>query len=104
MGKYLLAIPSAANAGRDDEYNQWYDTDHLHDLLAIPGVVSGKRFKADATSPNQPPQPYLALYELELDDPSTFFDEMRRRAKTGEMKLSSALDASSAQLWLYQVQ
>ncbi|HEX7743126.1 MAG TPA: hypothetical protein VF489_01715 [Sphingobium sp.] len=104
MGKYLLAVPSAAQPGRDDEYNLWYDTDHLRDLLSIPGVVSGKRFKAEATSPNPPPQPYLALYELELDDPSTFFNEMGRRAQSGEMKITTALDASSAQLWLYRAQ
>ncbi|HEX7742947.1 MAG TPA: hypothetical protein VF442_11030 [Sphingobium sp.] len=104
MGKYLLAVPSAANAGRDDEYNQWYGADHLNDVLAIPGVVSGKRFKAEPTSPNAPPQPELASYELELDDPSTFFTEMGRRAQTGEMKISPALDTSSAQLWLFKAQ
>lgn len=102
MGKYILVVPSAAQPGQDDAYNHWYDTVHLGDLLAIPGVTSGRRFAASPASPNQPPAPYLAVYEIEAEDPAAVLAELGRRASSGEMQISPALDTGSAQMWLYQ--
>lgn len=102
MGKYLLAVPSSAHAGRDDEYNDWYDREHLADVCAIPGVISGRRFDALSTSPGQPPAACLALYEIETDDPMTVLAELGQRVSSGEAKISSALDPSSAAMWLYK--
>jgi hypothetical protein len=102
MGKYLLAVPSSAKAGQDDAYNHWYDTEHLADVCAIPGVISGRRFDALPNSPAQPPATYLALYEIETDDPMTVMAELRRRVSSGEAKISPALDTASAGMWLYK--
>lgn len=35
--------------GREQEYNDWYSNQHLNDLLAIPGVISARRFKLSGT-------------------------------------------------------
>lgn len=102
MGKYLLVVPSSAKEGRDADYNDWYDNIHLADLLKIPGVVSGRRFDAVATSPNPPPADTVAIYELELDDPMTVFQEIATRAGNGDMKMTDALDTASAKMWLYK--
>jgi hypothetical protein len=102
MGKYLLVVPSSALEGQDDAYNHWYDEVHLVDLLAVPGVTSGRRYDSAPTSPNPTPGAYLAVYELELDDPMTVFQEIGKRAKSGEMKMSTALDPSSPKMWLYK--
>ena len=40
---HLLAFPNPV-AGREDEFNRWYDGQHLPDMLAVPGFVSGQRF------------------------------------------------------------
>lgn len=103
MAKYLLVVPSNAKEGRDEEYNAWYDNVHLAELLTIPGVVSGRRFDAAPQSPSAPPQPYLAIYELEVEDPSTIVAEITRRAGSGEMTMNDALDTTSAQMWIYRV-
>ena len=29
MGKYVMVVQSQAKPGRDDEYNQWYDSVHF---------------------------------------------------------------------------
>ncbi len=102
MAKYVLVVPSAAQPGQDDAYNAWYDTTHLADLLAIPGVISGRRFEPAEFSPNPPPATYLAIYEIETDNPAAIFEEMMRKSQSGEMQVSDALDQSSAQLWLYK--
>ncbi len=102
MAKYLLIGTSAAVIGRDDDYNDWYDSTHLAEVCAIPGVISGRRYEADACSPNAVPSDNIAIYEIETDDPAAVLAELRRRAAAGLMKMTDALDRSSAQLWLFK--
>lgn len=42
-----------------DEYNEWYDKEHLPRLVTVPGVVRARRYTAVAGSPR-----YLTAYEL----------------------------------------
>ncbi len=56
----------------DEEFNAWYNTQHLPDLLALPGFLDAARYVAVKGGPK-----YLAAYELEsvdavrpLDDPN----------------------------------
>jgi hypothetical protein len=42
-----------------DEYNEWYDNEHLPRLVTVPGVVRARRYAAVAGSPK-----YLTAYEL----------------------------------------
>ena len=42
------------------EFNEWYDTEHIPQLSAVPGVIMARRFRA--TSANRK---YVALYHLE---------------------------------------
>ncbi|MBW8754945.1 MAG: hypothetical protein JF595_12490 [Sphingomonadales bacterium] len=102
MGKYLMVVTSGAKDGRDDEYNAWYDGTHLADICSLPGVTSGRRYDAAVPSPNPQPAPYLAIYEIEADDPGTVLAEMMRRAEAGEMSLSDALNIDQAQIWMYK--
>ena len=102
MAKYLLLATSQAKPGREDEYNHWYDTNHLRDVCAVPGITSGRRFEADPRSPARPDADCIALYEIDTDDPTTVFTELQRRAQTGEMTLTDALDYSSAKLMLFR--
>ena len=102
MARYILVVPSSAHAGKDDDYNRWYDETHLGDLLAIPGIKTGARYDADPASPNLPEASYLAIYEIETDDPAAVLAELGRRAQAGEMNISPALDSASAKMWLYK--
>jgi hypothetical protein len=105
MPKYVMVVPSTAFEGRDDDYNRWYDGEHIHDICALPGVKSGRRFNAvQEASPNPVPGKYLAIYEIETDDIGSVMAEMGRRAMAGEMSVSDALDRDSAQIWIYQQQ
>jgi hypothetical protein len=44
----------------ETEFNEWYNTEHIPQLAAVPGVVMARRFQA--TSANRK---YVALYHLE---------------------------------------
>ena len=60
--KGLLLTMTETPPDVEAEFNDWYDTEHLPERLAIPGFVSARRWVADA-KPGQ--GKYLATYELE---------------------------------------
>lgn len=45
----------------EEEFNAWYDTEHVPERLSVPGFLTGLRyFNADGATPR-----YLAIYDLE---------------------------------------
>jgi len=62
MNRGLLLTLTEPPAGMDEEFNAWYDTEHLAERLAIPGFRAATRWVADV-----PPGAgkYLATYELD---------------------------------------
>lgn len=102
MGKYVMVVQSQAKDGRDDEYNKWYDTSHLADILSVPGVKSGRRFEATPVAIGKPGLRYLAIYEIETDDPVSVVAEMGKRSAAGKFTMTDSLDAEAAVLWIYQ--
>ena len=62
-GTGLLTVFMQPVAGADEEFNAWYDTEHLPPLSSVPGVLSATRFRARYGSPA-----YLAVYELSSAD------------------------------------
>ena len=46
-------------AGKEDEWNEWYNTKHLQHRLAVPGFLFARRFVAVEGEPK-----YLTLYDL----------------------------------------
>jgi hypothetical protein len=57
MRRGLLLTLTAPPAGMEEEFNAWYDTEHIPERLAIPGFRSARRWVAGRS--------YLATYELE---------------------------------------
>ena len=43
----------------EEEFNAWYDTEHVPALARVPGVLSARRFRTAGGSPK-----YVALYHL----------------------------------------
>lgn len=103
VSKYLMVVTSGAKDGRDAEYNEWYDSTHIHDVCAVPGITSGQRWDAmPEASINPPPAPYLAIYEIDADDPTSATGELMRRAQAGEISHSDAIDLDTAKIWIYK--
>ena len=84
MAKYKMLVLSDAVAGRDDEFNQWYDTVHLPDVFKVPGVVGASRFRLRSGGKWR----YLAIYELDCEDPASVEQELMKRAGSGQMRVS----------------
>jgi len=62
-GRGILLVYADVDDKYDEEYNAWYDTEHLPQLLAIPGFLDAARYVAVKGGPK-----YLAAYELESAD------------------------------------
>ena len=91
----FLALTNAASDDVHDEFNQWYDDVHAKEVLAIPGVKSCRRFKL-APSQIMPGDDaagrrYLALYEVEVDDWSTFGEAMQQGFAEGRITVDPNL-------------
>ncbi len=59
----LLLFMTDIDPKLEDEFNRWYEDEHLGERMAIPGFITARRFQALDGSPK-----YLALYELESPD------------------------------------
>lgn len=96
MSKYVLLVQSNAVAGKDDEYNQWYDEIHLKEVLALEGFHAAQRFavRGDPVI-GAASHKYVALYELATDDPQASLDALGKAVGEGEMAMSDAIDLRS---------
>jgi hypothetical protein len=59
-GTGLLMAWTDVDPAHEAEFNRWYDEEHIHRLLAVPGFLSAARYRALRGGPK-----YLAMYELE---------------------------------------
>lgn len=94
--KYRILAMTNCMPGQDAEFNRWYDERHLHDVLAVPGVVSAQRFKTSDGFDSPLSYRYITLYELNTDDPGAVLQELGKRIGTNVMPASPSLDMSSA--------
>jgi len=100
MSKYVFVVLSAPVSGGEAEYNRWYDTQHVQDVLKVPGFVAAQRFRLEPPG-DAKSAPYLAVYEMETDDPQSALADLNKRAGTPAMPLSEALDLTRVTATLY---
>ena len=104
MTKYTFVVMTNSTAGKEEEFNQWYDSHHIPDVLNVPGFVSGQRFRlADAQMGGQGSRAYkyLALYEIETDDLAGTLKELRARGGTADMVASDAIDLKNVGSFIF---
>lgn len=99
MPRGIWLVYTTPVAGREDEFNDWYDRVHLPDLLATPGVVGARRVvlsEVQARTAVSPPRgdQYLALYELDADDLGAVLNTISSRSVDETYGMSSSLDVS----------
>jgi hypothetical protein len=59
-GKGLLMVFVDVPADKEEDFNRWYNEEHIPELLTIPGVLNAARYEAVKSGPK-----HLACYELE---------------------------------------
>jgi uncharacterized protein DUF4286 len=72
LPRYLLIVTAEVDAEVETDWNHWYDTVHLPDALACPGVLRGRRYAQSGkaghsdrgTSNQTASKAYTTIYEL----------------------------------------
>lgn len=59
-GRGIFLVYTDIDPKYEEEFNAWYNTEHLQELLALPGFLDAARYEATKGGPK-----YLAVYELE---------------------------------------
>jgi len=66
IGGTILVVMMEVDPAHEDEFNRWYNDEHLPERLEIPGYVSARRFKLEE---GEGVLRYLCIWELEDGDP-----------------------------------
>lgn len=103
MGTYAFVVLSNPVAGREEEYNEWYSSQHLADVTAVPGFVAAQRFRLqDAGAENAPAQRYMAIDTIQSDDPQSVVARLTELVETGEVPMSDAFSMDDMAIHLYE--
>lgn len=92
MPKYKLVVLTRPIAGKENEYNDWYQNVHLNQVVAVDGCTGAQRYRLAHNLVKEDVLPYLAIYDMETDDLASVMAEMDRRAGTDRMVVSDAVD------------
>ena len=93
QSSYLMAFTRPL-PGKEAEYNAWYDTVHVKEVVAIPGIVSGRRFRLTAAQMDDSARdyPYLVVYEIEAGQEQAVLDRIRNAMP--QMRIDPVIDMS----------
>ena len=99
----IQVVFSNPAAGREEEFNQWYDNVHIPELLAVPGMLSATRYALHEAGIYHvrggvvPEHKYMCVYELE-GDVDKVMGRIQERVASGEIHMSDSLDLSTSRL------
>lgn len=74
-GLALAVFANCKDPAREDEFNRWYDTVHVPDVVRTPGVLNGQRYACVHQRYGE--AQYIAVYELETSDFKKLDDDLR---------------------------
>lgn len=98
-GKGLLMVWADVPADKEEEFNRWYNEEHIAELLAIPGFLDAARYQAISGGPQ-----YLACYELEgpevIDGPA--YQRHRENPTEWSQRMSPRIIATTLIANVYQ--
>jgi hypothetical protein len=80
-------------SGREDEFNDWYEGQHIPDVLTVKGILAATRYKVSPVktrSGASPPTTYLTIFELD-GDPAEIMVRLAQAGAAGAFRMSSSI-------------
>lgn len=102
MRRFKMLVFSEPFDGRDEEFNEWYTERHLADICALPGFTTAQRFKLHSVSMGKSLNRYLAIYDMESDDPDWVIETMFAARDTPAMPIHPAFNLDATTVMLYE--
>ena len=92
MAKFKLVALASPVAGKEDEFHDWYQNVHLPQIIGLPGGVGAQRYKLVAKLMGTDENQWLAIYDIECDDPMQFMGGMMQASQEGKLTQTEAND------------
>ena len=102
MRRFKMLVFSEPFEGRDAEFDDWYTGRHLDDICALPGFTTAQRFKLHSVSMGTTLNKYLAIYDMETDDPDWVIETMFAARDTEAMPIHPAFNLDATSVMLYE--
>ena len=102
MRRFKMLVFSEPFEGREDEFNAWYTGRHLDDICALQGFTAAQRFLIQSVSMGTALNKYLAIYDVETDDPDWVIENMFAHRDTPAMPISPAFNLEATTVMLYE--
>ena len=83
IGGTILVVMMDVDPEHEDEFNEWYNDEHLPERLEIPGYVSARRFKLEE---GEGVLKYLCIWELEDESPLQSEQYKAQRARPSQLR------------------
>ncbi|MCL2583932.1 MAG: DUF4286 family protein [Streptosporangiales bacterium] len=88
----LYLVFGNPNPGQEEEFDEWYDTVHIPDVMSVGNIVSAQRFRyrqLDRDAGQPVAHVHLTVYELE-GDPDEFMTKMIAAVSSGKVRMQEA--------------
>ena len=88
-GTGLLMVWADVPADKEDDFNRWYNEEHMAERLSVPGFLDAARYEAVKNGPK-----HLACYELE--SPAVLESPAYKRVQANPTRGPSAAPPTSS--------
>ncbi|MEA1015261.1 hypothetical protein SH591_11405 [Sphingomonas sp. LY54] len=99
--KHTLVSLTAAKAGQEAEFKQWYSDTHVKEVLAIPGISNARVSKVGAAFGYMPWQ-QVAMFDLDFANPEDALGEIQARIKNGKIGLHPSVEMTAVSLFTFE--
>jgi hypothetical protein len=101
MPKCKLIALTTPLPGKEDEYHDWYQNTHLPELVNLFNMEGAQRFELVAKLMGADANPYLAIYDIDTDDPAALLGQMGEAAQSGKMTPATTQDMATTYTALF---
>jgi hypothetical protein len=96
MPRFKMIALTRPNAGREDDFNAWYQNHHLPEICAFDGVLGAQRYLQTVALQGGDERNYLAIYDIDTDNIGALLGAIGQASAAGKMTPSDAADTKGA--------
>jgi len=85
----IIALTTPAE-GKEAEFHDWYQNTHLPEMVSFPGSLGAQRYSLVAKMMGADTNQYLAVYDVECDDPGAYLASVGAAAQAGKLTPGTA--------------
>lgn len=101
MAKCKMIALTTPLPGKEAEFQDWYQNVHLPELVALPGMEGAQRYQLVAKLMGSDTNPWLAIYDIDVEDPAAFLGALGAAAQSGKMTPATSQDMATTYTALF---